>query len=553
MDYKKSVVYEIYPKSFCDTKGTGVGDLKGITSKLDYLQNLGVDYLWLCPFFVSPQVDNGYDVEDYYSIDPRYGTMEDFEELAREAEKRGIGLMLDMVFNHTSDRHIWFRKALKGDPYYKNFYIFKKGKEGGGAPTNWQSRFGGSAWEYVPEFDEYYLHLYAMQQPDLNWENPDVRAEVEKVVRFWMEKGVKGFRFDVINQVSKKAYEDDPDGDGTPMFTDGPRIHEFLKELNEQSFGRDPEIITVGEMAATKMESCFRYANPEEHELTMVFSFHHMRADFAGDQKWVLAPVDFMGFKKIMFSWQTKMAEHGSWNALFLDNHDQPRIVSRFGSEDEYWKESAKMLGTLYQLLRGTPFIYQGEELGMTNGDFKELSDYRDVESINNFHILTEKGLSSSDALRILQKHSRDNARTPMQWSSEKHAGFSQGEPWMKVNPNYERINAQAELLDEDSVFHYYRQLIQLRKQYEVVSDGDVRPLGLEDERVFAFERSLGEESLVVICNFYGRDYTWKGELDLSQYQILLSNYPEHEILDNAVWLKPFEAVVLYRKGEQDE
>ena len=551
MDYKKSVIYEIYPKSFCDTSGNGFGDLNGITSKLDYLQTLGVNMLWLCPFFVSPQVDNGYDVADYYAVDPRYGTMEDFDNLVREADRRGIGLMLDMVFNHTSDQHVWFRKALAGDPYYRDFYIFRKGGPDHTPPTNWQSRFGGSAWEYLPQQDEYYLHLYAVQQPDLNWENPAVRQELQKVIRFWMDKGVKGFRFDVINQVSKGAYRDDPDGDGTRLFTDGPRIHEFLKELNANSFGRDPAIVTVGEMAATQLESCYRYANPQEKELSMVFSFHHMRADFAGDQKWVLAPVDFPSFKQVVFTWQSRMAEHGAWNALFLNNHDQPRIVSRFGSEGVYWKQSAKMLGTLYQLLRGTPFLYQGEELGMTNGDFPTLSDYRDVESLNNYRILTRRGLSPDDALRILAKHSRDNARTPMQWDDTPKAGFTDGTPWIGVNPNCKTINARAELADEDSVFHYYRHLIALRKQYDVVSDGDFQPVTAEDDGVFAYARTLPGETLLVVCNFYGEDYTWQADRTLDGFQVLLGNYPAAALTGQSIALRPYEALVLYRKGAQ--
>ena len=550
MDYKKSVIYEIYPKSFCDTSGNGFGDLNGITSKLDYLQELGVDMLWLCPFFVSPQVDNGYDVADYYAVDPRYGTMQDFDTLVREAGRRGIGLMLDMVFNHTSDQHVWFRKALQGDPVYKDYYIFRKGKADGTPPTNWQSRFGGSAWQYVPEMDEYYLHLYAVQQPDLNWENPAVRREVQNVVRFWMEKGVKGFRFDVINQVSKGEYRDDPAGDGTCLFTDGPRIHEFLKELNANSFGQDPEIVTVGEMAATKLESCYRYANPRERELSMAFSFHHMRADFAGDQTWVLAPVDFPAFKKVVFTWQVNMAAHGAWNALFLDNHDQPRIVSRFGSEGQYWKHSAKMLGTLSQLLRGTPFLYQGEELGMTNGDFRTLDDYRDVESVNNYHILTRRGLSPSDALRILQKHSRDNARTPMQWDAGPNAGFTAGTPWIGVNPNCRTINAEAERRDEDSVFHYYRKLIALRKQYNVVAEGGITPLTPDDGNVFAYARTLPGETMLVVCNFYGEPYTWHAGQSLQGFEVLLGNYPAGRIGPDSMDLQPYEAVVLYRKGE---
>lgn len=339
-------------------------------------------------FFVSPQYDNGYDVEDYYNIDPRYGTMEDFEELSREAQKRGIKLMLDMVFNHTSSNHEWFQKALAGDERYKNYYIFKKGKEDGSAPTNWESKFGGSAWEYVPEMDEYYLHLFHVKQPDLNWDNPKVRKEVEKVVRFWMSKGVKGFRFDVVNLISKDKFEDDFEGDGRRFYTDVPNVHQYLKELNAESFGQDAEIITVGEMSSTSMENCFEYAGEDSYELSMVFSFHHLKADFMGNEKWVLVPTDFQKLKDILFSWQIGMAKNHAWNAVFWCNHDQPRPVSRFGDEGKYWKKSAKMLATIIHGLRGTPYIYQGEEIGMTNTDFTDISQFRDVESLNHYEIL---------------------------------------------------------------------------------------------------------------------------------------------------------------------
>ena len=432
-DFKKSVVYQIYPKSFLDTNGDGLGELKGVTAKLDYLKKLGVDYLWLTPFFVSPQNDNGYDVADYRNIDPRYGTMADFEELSRQAERRGIGLMLDMVFNHTSTQHEWFQKALAGDPKYKNYYIWKKGRPDGAPPTNWESKFGGSAWEYVPQFDEYYLHLFDKTQADLNWDNPEVRREVQDVVRFWMGKGVRGFRFDVINLISKASFEDDQQGDGRRFYTDGPKIHQYLKELNEATFGQDPGIITVGEMSSTSMENCFQYAGADSHELTMVFSFHHLKVDFMGNEKWVLVPTDFQKLKDILFSWQQGMAEHNAWNAVFWCNHDQPRVVSRFGDEGEYWKQSAKMLAGVIHCLRGTPYLYQGEEIGMTNAGFTDLSQYRDVESLNHFQILRDKGMSQESAYNILKVHSRDNARTPMQWDSSENGGFTGGTPWISV------------------------------------------------------------------------------------------------------------------------
>ncbi len=341
--------------------------------------------------------------------------MADFEELSRQAERRGIGLMLDMVFNHTSTQHEWFQKALAGDPKYKDYYIWKKGRPEGAPPTNWESKFGGSAWEYVPEFDEYYLHLFDKTQADLNWNNPEVRREVQDVVRFWMGKGVRGFRFDVINLISKASFEDDRQGDGRRFYTDGPKIHQYLKELNQATFGQDPGIITVGEMSSTSMENCFQYAGADSHELNMVFSFHHLKVDFMGNEKWVLVPTDFQKLKDILFSWQQGMAEHNAWNAVFWCNHDQPRVVSRFGDEGEYWKQSAKMLAGVIHCLRGTPYLYQGEEIGMTNAGFTDLSQYRDVESLNHFQILRDRGMSRESAYNILKVHSRDNARTPIE------------------------------------------------------------------------------------------------------------------------------------------
>ena len=394
-DFRKSVVYQIYPKSFYDTNGDGLGDLRGVIEKLDYIKELGVDYIWLTPFYISPQRDNGYDIADYYHVDPRYGTMEDFEELAAEAKKRGIRLMLDMVFNHTSTEHEWFQKALQGDPKYKDYYIFKKGKEPGVPPTNWESKFGGNAWEYVEDLDEYYLHLFDVTQADLNWENPQVRKEVQEIIKFWIGKGAGGFRFDVVNLISKGEFKDDYEGDGRRFYTDGPKIHEYLRELNEATFGTDAELVTVGEMSSTTLENCYHYAGEDGKELSMVFSFHHLKVDFMGNEKWVIVPFDFQKLKDIIFDWQVKMAEHKAWNAVFWCNHDQPRVVSRFGNVKNYWKESAKMLGTVVHCLRGTPYIYQGEELGMTNPGFTRIEQYKDVESRNHFRILQEKGLLS--------------------------------------------------------------------------------------------------------------------------------------------------------------
>ncbi len=547
-DFKKSVVYQIYPKSFCDTNGDGFGDLKGVTSKLDYLKELGVDYIWMTPFFISPQKDNGYDVENYYEIDPRYGTMEDFEELSKEAKKRGIDLMLDMVFNHTSDRHEWFQKALAGEEKYKKYYIFKKGKEDGSAPTNWESKFGGSAWQYVPEMDEYYLHLFDVSQPDLNWENEEVRKEVQKVIRFWMGKGVKGFRFDVINLISKGEFQDDYEGDGRRFYTDGPRIHEFLKELNEQTFGQEEGIITVGEMSSTSMENCFQYAGADSHELSMVFNFHHLKVDFMGNEKWVLVPADFYKLKQILFDWQKGMAEHNAWNAVFWCNHDQPRVVSRFGDEGTYWKQSAKMLATIIHCFRGTPYVYQGEELGMTNAGFTDISQYQDVESINHFRILQEKGLTKSDAYRILQIHSRDNSRTPMQWEKKENGGFTTGTPWIEVNKNYETINARAEQEDQDSIFHYYQKLIELRKQYDVIAYGDFEEVAREHKDVIAYKRHYENETLFVISNFYGKETTLRLSENMNEYEKLLGNYEGVNQIEEGLKLRPYETMILYKK-----
>lgn len=545
-DFKKSTIYQIYPKSFYDSNQDGLGDLRGVIEKLDYIQKLGVDYIWMTPFFVSPQKDNGYDVEDYYKIDPRYGTMEDFEELSQEAKKRGIRLMLDMVFNHTSSKHVWFQKALLGDKKYKNFYIFKKGKEGSIPPTNWESKFGGSAWEYVPEMDEYYLHLFDVSQPDLNWDNEEVRKEICKVVKFWMKKGVKGFRFDVVNLISKAEFKDDEIGDGRRFYTDGPNIHQYLKELNQNSFGQDVDIITVGEMSSTSMDNCFQYAGADNKELSMVFHFHHLKVDFDGNEKWVNVPFDFQKLKQILFDWQVGMAEHQAWNAVFWCNHDQPRVVSRFGNEEKYWKQSAKMLATVIHCMRGTPYLYQGEELGMTNAGFTDLSQYRDVESLNHFKILKERGLSEAEAYRILQIHSRDNGRTPMQWNTERNAGFTKGTPWIEVQSNYQKINVEQQIMDADSIFCYYQRLIQLRKEYDIIAYGDFKPVDQKNSKILAYQRTYKGQELLVVNNFYGEEEKWDSEKNLNEYQCLIGNYSDQQIKGMMITLRPYEAMVLY-------
>ncbi len=550
IDFKKTVIYQIYPKSFKDSNGDGIGDLKGVTEKIHYLKELGVDYIWLTPFYVSPQKDNGYDVADYRNIDPKFGTMEDFEELVKVAEKNGIGIMLDLVFNHTSTEHKWFKKALAGDEEYKNYYIFREPKDGK-EPTNWLSKFGGSAWEYVEEFDEYYLHLFHKTQADLNWDNSKVRKEVYDIVNFWIDKGVKGFRLDVINLISKPdEYKDDLEGDGRRFYTDGPRVHEYIKKLNKNTFGSREDIITVGEMSSTDIENCIRYSNPKEKELSMVFNFHHLKVDYKDGDKWSLMDFDFIELKRILIHWQLGMERGNGWNALFWCNHDQPRAISRFGDDGKYREESAKMLATALHMLRGTPYIYQGEEIGMTNPYFDEIEDYRDVESIQYYHILKDKGISHDRIMAILQSKSRDNARTPMQWNYEDNGGFTTGKPWISINSNYKDINVEKALKDKDSIFYHYKELIRLRKEYNIISHGSFIPLYEEDDQIFAYMRSYEGERLLVINNFYKEETIFelpkKIDLEGSKMKILTSNYKDSsEDIKNLI-LRPYESIVYH-------
>ena len=548
-DFKNSVVYQIYPKSFNDSNNDGFGDLRGVVEKLDYLEGLGVDYIWLTPFFVSPQNDNGYDIADYYNIDPAYGTMEDFEALVEEATKRNIKIMLDMVFNHTSTYHEWFKKALQGDQKYKDYYIFRKG-ENGNPPTNWVSKFGGNAWEYVEHLDEYYLHLFDVTQADLNWENPELRQEIYNVVNFWIEKGVKGFRLDVINLISKPdTLENDYVGDGRRFYTDGPRIHQHLKELNENTFGKHDDIITVGEMSSTTIENCLKYSNPDEKELSMVFNFHHLKVDYKDGDKWKLKEFDFAELKNLFNTWQTSMMEGNGWNAVFWCNHDQPRIVSRLGDDKNYHEESAKMLATAVHCLRGTPYIYQGEEIGMTNAYFNDINKYRDVESLNYYNILREQGHTEEETYEIIMARSRDNSRTPMQWNDEVNAGFSRSTPWLGVIDNYETINVEKNLADENSIYYHYKKLIELRKQYEVIADGTYEPMLPDHEAVYAYRRTLDNDVLIVLNNFYGKETEVTLDIeDAHDYKCLLSNY-EAKNLTNQLTLRPYESVVFYKKG----
>lgn len=538
------VVYQIYPKSFQDTDGDGFGDLRGVIEHLDYLAELGVDYLWITPFFTSPQYDNGYDIADYRNIDPRYGTMEDFDELVREAAKRGMCLMMDMVLNHTSTKHEWFQKALKGDPKYRNYYIFKKGKNGL-PPTNWVSKFGGNAWSYLPETDEYYLHLFHVTQADLNWENPEVRQDIYDTVNFWLEKGVKGLRFDVINLISKPdVYEDDLEGDGHRFYTDGPKIHQYLQELNENTFGKYDDVVTVGEMSSTTLENSIRYSNPESNELSMIFSFHHLKVDYPSGNKWEIEPFRFHDLKKHLFTWQEEMEKGGGWNALFWCNHDQPRIVSRIGNEKEYRVKSAKCLATAIHGLKGTPYIYQGEEIGMTNAGYTSIDEYMDIESLNYYNILKLQGKSEEEVIRILGAKSRDNSRTPMQWDASENAGFTKGTPWLKVCDRYKEINTESRH-EPDSVFQYYKELVKLRKELPVIQKGSVTPLLREDKEILAYKREYQGKELYVFCNFFDGEVKVPYSIP-EDCRSILSNYGE-EISPKELVLRPYEAVMFLR------
>ncbi|WP_315074880.1 alpha,alpha-phosphotrehalase [uncultured Clostridium sp.] len=546
-DFKKSTVYQIYPKSFYDTDGDGFGDLNGVIEKLDYLKNLGIDYIWLTPFYPSPQVDNGYDIADYYNIDESFGTLEDFEELIKEAEARNIYIMLDMVLNHTSTEHKWFKKALIGEEKYKSFYIFKE-PINNNAPTNWKSKFGGSAWQYVEEFGEYYLHLFDKTQADLNWDNEEVRKEIYNIVNYWIEKGVKGLRFDVINLISKpEKLEDDLEGDGRKFYTDGQRIHEYLKELNENTFGKHSDIITVGEMSSTSLENCIRYSEPKEEELSMVFNFHHLKVDYKNQNKWELQECDFKSLKSIFNEWQLGMQDGNGWNAVFWCNHDQPRIVSRLGNDGKYHRESAKMLATMIHLLRGTPYVYQGEEIGMTNAYFTDINQYVDVESLNYFKILKEQGIDEAEIYKVLQERSRDNARTPMQWDASKNAGFSEGKPWISVNSNYKDINVLNSLNDENSIFYHYKKLISLRKQYDVIAYGSYIPILEDNDFVFSYKREYKNESLIVINNFFEKKVEIKLDIEeLEKYKCIITNYDERD-LQSMFTLQPYESIAFLK------
>ena len=543
--WQSAVIYQIYPKSFQDSGARGTGDLKGIMARLDYLKTLGVDALWLTPVYVSPQVDNGYDIADYLNIDPAYGTMSDFEALLGAAHARGIRIVMDIVVNHTSTEHVWFKSAL-GDKHspYRDYYIWKDPVDGG-VPNNWQSKFGGSAWELDPATGQYYLHLFAREQADLNWENPAVRAEVKKIIHFWAKKGVDGFRLDVINLISKdQAFPDDEVGDGRRFYTDGPRIHEFLQDVSRDVFA-PVGAMTVGEMSSTSLEHCQRYGALDGSELSMVFNFHHLKVDYPGGDKWTKAPFDFLELKRIFNHWQSGMHGKG-WSALFWCNHDQPRIASRFGDEGEHRVVAAKMLASTLHGLQGTPYIYQGEEIGMTNPGYQHIDDYQDVESRNIFAIKQAEGMSEAEILAILGAKSRDNSRTPMQWSAAPNAGFTSGTPWLKPAANYPEINAEAALADQHSVFWHYRDLIALRKAHPIFTQGDYQELLTGHPQIWAYARRANGQTLLVVSNFYGEpvEFALPAELQSGEARLLLGNYPDSPARPQSCKLRPYESLI---------
>ena len=551
--WKKAVVYQIYPKSFNDTTGNGTGDIQGIIEKLDYLKNLGVDVLWLTPIYKSPQRDNGYDISDYYSIYEEYGTMEDFDKLLTEAHNRNIKIIMDIVINHTSTEHEWFKQAKSSkDNPYRDFYIWKEGKNGE-PPTNWESKFGGPAWELDETTGQYFLHLFDVTQADLNWENEKLRTALYEMMHFWLKKGVDGFRLDVINLISKDQHFPQDDSDGRKFYTDGPRIHEFLQEMNEQVFSKY-DIMTVGEMSSTSIDNCIRYTNPDEEELNMTFNFHHLKVDYPNGDKWTKADFDFQSLKQILTKWQVEMNQGGGWNALFWCNHDQPRAVSRFGDDMNYHKESAKMLATTLHMMQGTPYIYQGEEFGMSNPKFNSIEEYRDVESLNMFNILKDKGMDVQEIIEILKQKSRDNSRTPVQWNDDKNAGFTDGTPWINIASNFTDINVEKAIEESDSIFYHYQKLIQLRKEYEVVTTGDFQLILDNDIDVFAYIRTKGSEKLLVINNFYGKEklFSLPSQFILDGYvsKVLISNYEDSsEQLSSEIKLRPYESIVYHLKN----
>ncbi|HEU3290300.1 alpha,alpha-phosphotrehalase [Streptococcus pneumoniae] len=535
---KGKVVYQIYPKSYKDATENGIGDFRGIIEKIPYLAKLGVDMVWLNPFYPSPQRDNGYDISDYMAVDPLFGDMADFEEMVCVGKEHKIDFMLDMVLNHCSTEHEWFQKALAGDKYYQDFFFIQD------QPTDWQSKFGGSAWAPFGDTGKYYLHLFDETQADLNWRNPNVRKELFKVVNFWRDKGVKGFRFDVINLIGKDEVSVDcPENEGKPAYTDKPIVHNYLRMMNQATFGSDDSFMTVGEMSSTTMENCVLYSSPDRQELSMTFNFHHLKVDYKDGQKWTLAPFDFEELKSLYHSWGKEMSDKDGWSALFWNNHDQPRALNRFVDIQNFRKEGATMLAASIHLSRGTPYIYMGEEIGMIDPDYDSMADYVDVESLNAYQMLLEEGKSQQEAFQIIQAKSRDNSRIPMQWDASENAGFSTGTPWLKAGKSYKYINVENEI--QGPIFTFYQDLIRLRKEMAIISEGSYKPAFEDSKQVYAFERQFEDQKLLVLNNFYAKEV----EIDLPAVyqngQILISNYEDVEVSEK-ILLKPYQTLAIY-------
>lgn len=551
--WKESVVYQIYPRSFNDSNGDGIGDLNGITEKLDYLKELGIDVIWLSPVYQSPNDDNGYDISDYKAIMKDFGTMEDYERMLAAAHERGIRIVMDLVVNHTSDEHAWFVESRKSaDNPYRDYYIWREGKDGQ-APNNWGSCFGGPAWEYDSRTQMYYLHLFSKKQPDLNWDNEKVREDVFEMMDWWCQKGIDGFRMDVISMISKTPGLPDGKvgengyGDFGPYVHNGPHVHEYLQEMNQKVLSKY-DLLTVGECAGVTIEEAKKYANLDGRELNMVFQFEHMDLDGGESFKWNDRKIDLVELKKTLSKWQYELYGK-AWNSLYWCNHDQPRMISRLGdtSTKELREASAKMLGTCLHMMQGTPYVYQGEELGMTNTTFESLEDFRDIESINAYHQYTQNGqIAPEDMMRYLCYKSRDNARTPMQWDDSGNAGFTDGMPWIKVNPNYKEINAKEQMGRADSVFHYYQKLIRLRKEHEIIVYGKYQLLMEEDKNLYVYTRTLGQERMLVICNFRKetQEFTMPEGFEPGKGEILIGNYEGQEI-KKSMTLRPFEAMAV--------
>ena len=535
---KRKVVYQIYPKSYKDTTGNGIGDFRGIIEKIPYLAELGVDMVWLNPFYPSPQRDNGYDISDYMAVDPLFGDMADFEEMVRVGKEHKIDFMLDMVLNHCSTEHEWFQKALAGDKYYQDFFFIQD------QPTDWISKFGGSAWAPFGETGKYYLHLFDETQADLNWRNPNVRKELFKVVNFWRDKGVKGFRFDVINLIGKdELLVDCPDNEGKPAYTDKPIVHDYLRMMNQATFGTDDSFMTVGEMSSTTMGNCVLYSSPDRQELSMTFNFHHLKVDYKDGQKWTLAPFDFEELKSLYHSWGKEMSDKNGWSALFWNNHDQPRALNRFVDIQHFRNEGATMLAASIHLSRGTPYIYMGEEIGMVDPGYDSMADYVDVESINAYQTLLKEGKSEQEAFQIIQAKSRDNSRIPMQWDASENAGFSTGTPWLKAGKSYPHINVENEI--KGPIFAFYQNLIRLRKEMPIISEGNYKPAFEDSKQVYAFERQYENEKLLVLNNFYATEVEIDLPVAYQNGQILISNYEDVEVSEKII-LKPYQTLAIY-------